>query len=302
MTRLRAGDAALPWIVPALDPRLDAAFAAHAGRLRRIVVGQLAVVVVAVAAAAAVDHWALWLLAGVVAVGQTLSALVVLGITSVARSLRTRLEADVGELTWLHVLEVPGSPQQVLELHDRDDQAMVLVVTSAIAAGAVAAARALPSPPTVTTTAAERTAAAPRHRLAGKLRRLERAARASSSPRLVALAGGAGEAVAAWRALLFAAAGDPYREPLGAAAAGPPVESARWAELPRADLEARLDRLLRLYQAVTLDDRRRAAMAAALAAIRPAEMSAGVGDGARAIAEIEVELDGLRWFAARWYR
>ena len=79
------------------------------------------------------------------------------------------------------------------------------------------------------------------------------------------------------------------------------VESARWAELPRADLEARLDRLLRLYQAVTLDDRRRAAMAAALAAIRPAEMPAGVDDGARAIAEIKVELDGLRWFAARWH-
>jgi len=288
--------------VPALDPRLDAAFAAHAGRLRRIVVGQLAVLVVAVVGAVAVDHWALWLLAGVVAVGQTLSALVVLGIASVGRSLSTRLEADVGELTWLHVLEVPGSAQRVLELHDRDDQATVLLVTTAIADGAVAAVRALPSPPTITTTAAERTAAAPRHRLAGKLRRLERAAQASSSPRLVALAGVAGEAIAAWRALLFGAASDPYRDPHVTAAAGPPVESARWAELPRADLEARLDRLLRLYQAVTLDDRRRAAMAAALAAVRPAEMPAGVDDGARTIDEIKVELDGLRWFAARWYR
>ncbi len=222
-----------------LDPRLATAFIAAAHRYRRVVLVRASIIAVELALTLYLDHWAVWIVVGLLGFGQLVVLVMLPFVARRMRRWRARLAADVTALAWLHAVPDAKARAYRLELHDRADDVMELYATEAVATDAVAAARALAHQPTVTTTEAARAETAPVHRLASKLRQLADAARAASSAGLTAQAANAARAVATWRARLFASADG----------AGPLRPAATWPAQPHAELERQLDRLLHLYGA-----------------------------------------------------
>jgi hypothetical protein len=167
----------------------------------------------------------------------------------------------------------------------------VLFVPAAVAAGAIEAARALPHGPTVTTDAVEHAAAEPRQRLAGKLVKLEREACATHAPKLAEQAVVASAAINAWRDQLARAGAHPYRAEGDAARANVgtgPLDG------PLPEVEARVDKLLLLYDSAKLGEGHRVKVDAI---VRDKNLPAGLIEGELFTKEIAAALAELQALA-----
>jgi hypothetical protein len=245
-----------------MDPRLSLAFGAYRSQAVRTAVIRVLVVAALLVLALYVRHWGMWTFFGIAAFMQGGGAITLLLVSRMSRRVRAELEADPRQLAWLHSMPEPRTKLHRVELHTRAGEMTVLFVPPAIAKGAIDAAREQPQAPTVTTDAAEHAAVEPRHRLAGKLTKLERSARAARAPKLSAQASAAGEAAAAWRDRLLGSALHPYRaEREGASGDGGAVTiGAGPLDARLVDVEARVDKLLHLYASAELGEGHRAKM------------------------------------------
>ncbi|MBS2017072.1 MAG: hypothetical protein JST00_29570 [Deltaproteobacteria bacterium] len=244
-----------------MDPRLSLAFRAYRMQVLRAVGMRALVIAALLGGALYVRHWGMWTFFGITAFLQSVAAIAVLLASRSSRHVYAELEADPRQLVWLHSMAEPRTKLHRVELHTRAGDTTLLFVPPPIAKGAIEAAREQPQTPTVTTDAAAHAAVEPRHRLAGKLTKLERSARAARAPKLTAAAEDTAAAAAAWRERLVGAALHPYRAerdaatPEGSVAIGAGPLDARLV-----DVEARVDKLLHLYSAAALGEDHRAKM------------------------------------------
>lgn len=267
----------------ALDPRLTLAFGAYRTRLWRVVAARVLSVAALLAVALYVRHWGTWVLFGVLGFMQAGGAIALLVVSRMPGRLRAQLEADEAELAWLHSAPEPRTKLHRVELYTRAGDMTVLFVPAAVAGGAIEAARALAHGPTVTTDTAEHAAAEPRHRLAGKLVKLDKEARATQAPKLAQQAAVASAAITAWRERLATGSG--------------PLEG------PLPEVEARVDRLLHLYASAKLGERHRLKMDAI---VRDKNLPEGIVEGelftreiAAALAELQALAESPREIAPR---
>ena len=274
----------------ALDPRLTLAFGVHRTRLWRVVAARVLSIAVLLAIALYVRHWGTWVLFGVVGFMQAGGAIALTLVSRMPARLRAQLEAGDAELVWLHCAPEPRTKLHRVELYTRTGDMTVLFVPAAVAKGASDAARALPRAVTVTTDAAERAAAEPRHRLAGKLAKLEEEALATKAPKLAGQAPIATAAVAAWRAHLLGDGAHPYRAERDPARADVLAAGAGPLDGPLPEVEARVDKLLHLYASAKLGESHRVKVDAI---VRDKNLPDGIFEGelftdeiARALAEL----------------
>lgn len=246
-----------------MDPRLSLAFRAYRLQVLRAVGMRALLIASLLGGALYVRHWGMWTFFAITAFLQSVAAIAVLLASRSSSHVRAELEADPRQLVWLHSMPEPRTKLHRVELHTRAGETTLLFVPPPIARAAIEAGREQPQGPTVTTDAAEHAAVEPRHRLAGKLTRLERAARAARAPKLAAAAEATAEAAALWRERLVGAALHPYRAERDAARAEGPVAIGDGPLDARlVDVEARVDELLHLYSASAMGEGHRAKMSA----------------------------------------
>lgn len=239
-----------------VDPRLSLAFGVYRSQVWRAVGTRFVMIAALLGVALFVRHWGTWTLFGVVGFMQAGGSIALLVVSRTSRRIRAELEADPRQLVWLHTAPEPRTKLHRVELYTRAGDMTVLFVPAAIAKGALDAAREQPQSPTTTTDAAEHAAAEPRHRLAGKLVKLEKAATSTGAPKLAALGELATAASSEWRARLVGPGAHPFRsEPPVGVGSGP--LDARLVEA-----EARVDKLLHLYLSSELGESHRAKMSA----------------------------------------
>ena len=245
-----------------MDPRLSLAFGAYRSQAVRTAILRLLIIAALLALALYVRHWGMWTFFGLAAFAQGGGAIALLVVSRTSRHVRAQLEADPRQLAWLHSMPEPRTKLHRIELHTRAGEMTVIFVPPAIAKGAIHSAREQPQSPTVTTTAEEHAAAEPRHRLAGKLTKLERSARAARAPKLAAHAEAAAEAAATWRERLVGSALHPYRAERDASPGegGVVAIGAGPLDARLVDVEARVDKLLHLYASAELGEGHRAKM------------------------------------------
>lgn len=236
-----------------LDPRLALAFNVYQTRLWRTVAARVIGVAVLLLLALYVRHWGTWVLFGVMGLMQAGGAVALTLVSRIPGRIRAQLEPHAAELMWVHTAPEPRTKLSRVELYTRTGDMTVLFVPAAVAHGATDAARASPHAVTVTTSAAEHAAAEPRHRLAGKLAKLEKEALATKAPKLAEQAAVASAAVTAWRAHLARAGAHPYRaesRDVFDVGSGP-------LDVALLDAEARVDKLLLLYASAKLGESHR---------------------------------------------
>lgn len=245
-----------------MDPRLSLAFGAYRSQAVRTALLRLLVIAGLLALALYLRHWGMWTFFGIVAFLQGGGALMLVLVSRMSRHVRAELDADPRQLVWLHSMPEPRTKFHRVELHTRAGESTVLFVPPGIAKGAIDAAREQPQSPTVTTDEAGRAAVEPRHRLAGKLTKLERAAQATKAPKLATHAESVAATAAAWRDRLIGSLQHPYRAERDAAPGGGGVVAVGAGPLDArlVDVEARADKLLLLYASAALGEDHRAKM------------------------------------------
>jgi hypothetical protein len=278
----------------ALDPRLALAFGAYRTRLWRVIAARVVSVAALLAIALYVRHWGTWVLFGVVGFLQAGGAIALLFVSRMPGRLRAQLDADDAELAWLHSAPEPRTKLHRVELYTRAGDMTVLFVPAAVAAGAIDAARALSHGPTVTTDAVEHAAAEPRQRLAGKLVKLEREARATQAPKLAEQAIVASAAINAWRDHLARAGAHPYRAERDAARAIVGTTGSGALDGPLPEVEARVDKLLILYASAKLGEDHRVKVDAI---VRDKSLPDGLIEGELFTREIALALAELQALA-----
>jgi hypothetical protein len=219
----------------AFDPRLSVAFDTYATRLRNVIVMRVAIVLVVLGVALYVRHWGAWVLFGAALLFVGVPGGVLTYVRGALLRSRASLEGDPSRIAWLHTAKEPRTNLHRIELHDRVGEVAYLFVPEPIAVAAADAARELSHRPLVTTSDEERQSHEAAQRLAGKLGKLEEAARAAEAPRLREQRERVDALVVACRSALD-------RPPLPAG------------------LEAGIDRLLHLYSASRLGEDHRKKM------------------------------------------